>query len=142
MCDSECFFLCQVFPVANLSVECSDYCSQSSTSDDSYTLSLQSSITITCDNTVNTDLDSLEFTWKKDGQPLSKDEYSITHIGQEESTLMFQIVNFTDAGCYDCFIQNSVGSNSKKVHINVLCEYCYFASTPFIHSASVHACIY
>ena len=123
MCDSECLFLSQDFPVAILSVECSD-CSQSKDSDDSYTLSLQSSVNITCSNFVSTDLDLLEFTWKKDNLPLSEDEYSITHISQGASTLMFEITNFTDAGVYECLIRNSVGSNSKAVHINVLCECC------------------
>ena len=114
---------CLVFPVASLFVECSD-CSQSDKSDNSYTLSLQSSVNITCNNTASTDLDSLEFTWKKDNLPLSEDEYHITHISQGASALMFEIANFTDAGVYKCVIGNSIGSSNKIVHINVLCECC------------------
>ena len=105
-------------------MECSD-CSQFNNCDDSYTLSLQSSVNITCSNIVSTDLDSLVFTWKKDNLPLSDDEYSITHINHETSRLMLDIVNYTDAGSYECIIQNSVGSTSKKVYISVLREYCH-----------------
>ena len=132
MCDSECLFLYPVFPVASLLVECND-CSQSNNRDDSYTLNLQSSVNITCNNTASTDLDSFEFTWKKDNIPLSGDKYSITHISQVASRLMFEITNFTDAGVYKCLIGNSVGSNSKIVHINVLCECCNL----FLHSSSL-----
>ena len=122
MCDNDRFFFCQVYPLASLSVECSD-CSQFNNSDSSYTLSLQSSITIMCDNTVTTDLGSLEFTWKKDNQPLTEDEYIITRIGPGASTLMFEIADFTDAGSYECLIQNDVGGDGAKVLVNVLCEY-------------------
>ena len=122
LCDRDrCFFLYQVFPVASLSVECSD-CSQSNNSDDSYVLSLQSSVSIKCNNTVGADLDSLEFTWRKDNLLLTEDERNTIHISQGASMLMFDIVNFTDAGSYECVIRNNVGSNSKKVYINVLCE--------------------
>ena len=123
ICDNNFFFRYEVFPVASLSVECSD-CTQSNNSDDSYTFSLQSSLTITCNSTASTDLDSLKFTWKKDNLPLSGDKYNITHISQGTSALMFEITNSTDAGVYQCLIGNSVGSSSKIVHINVLCECC------------------
>ena len=112
------YFNLESFPVANLSVESSDG-SRFNNSDDTYTIPLHSSVNITCDNTVSSD-GLLEFTWKKDNLELPPTGYEYTiQTSQDASTLLFKIANLTYAGIYECFIENSVGSHSKKVQIIV-----------------------
>ena len=108
----------QYFPVANLSLESTEG-SRFNESYDSHIISLHSSVSIRCYDSLSTD-GPLEFTWTKDSLPLNGTGYNYTiQTSQEESTFMFEIVDLTYAGSYQCSIENSVGSNSTKVQIIV-----------------------
>ena len=107
----------QYFPVANLSLESTEG-SRFNESYDSHIIPLHSTVSIRCYDSLSTD-SPLEFTWTKDNLPLGTRYNYTIQTSQEESTFMFEIVDLTYAGSYQCSIENSVGSNSTKVQIIV-----------------------
>ena len=124
---SDTFYLTlQHFPVANLSVKSTEG-SRWNKSDNSYMIPIHSSVTIRCYDSLGTD-GPLEFTWRKDNLLLTGYSHTI-QTSQNASTLMFEIVDLTYAGNYECSIENSVGINITKAQIIV-------AYAPVISKAS------
>lgn len=95
-------------------------CVQSDT--DSYTVDLESAVTITCTDIAASDESNQTrmFSWKKDEQSLfSGGTVSIVEVSSSVSVLTVGDISLSDSGWYKCIIVNDVGSNSKVVNIIV-----------------------